>query len=154
MKKGLIYILIAIVILAVVILFFSIKKTTCTYEGEEYKKGESFPASDGCNTCFCDKKNGEGKVSCSIIEVCPNDEEKCIESGGEWRSAGMIGNFICIQSYSDGGKECNSSSECQGKCVVADAENPEPYCTSDNDPFGCFSTIEEFNENGAIVCRD
>lgn len=28
----------------------------CIYEGKTYNIGESFPASDGCNNCFCNEK--------------------------------------------------------------------------------------------------
>ena len=41
--------------------------TTCSYEGEVYEVGESFPASDGCNTCQC---MANGKVACTLM-ACP-----------------------------------------------------------------------------------
>ena len=34
----------------------------CLYEGVEYSEGDSFPSSDGCNTCYCME---DGKVSCT-----------------------------------------------------------------------------------------
>jgi len=36
---------------------------SCIYNGKNYKSGESFPAADGYNTCFC--RNGE--VGCTLI---------------------------------------------------------------------------------------
>jgi hypothetical protein len=41
----------------------------CYYAGFTYKYGESFPAGDGCNTCYCDIG---GSVSCTQIgcNVC------------------------------------------------------------------------------------
>ena len=30
--------------------------TACEYGGKTYSIGESFPSTDGCNTCFCDAR--------------------------------------------------------------------------------------------------
>ncbi len=38
----------------------------CTYDGLPYMPGDSFPASDGCNTCTCDP-SGSGSVGCTEI---------------------------------------------------------------------------------------
>jgi hypothetical protein len=35
----------------------------CSYEGKTYKAGESFPASDGCNSCSC---TADGLVACTL----------------------------------------------------------------------------------------
>ncbi len=37
--------------------------TTCSYEGQAYAQGSSFPAADGCNTCSC----GPSGVACTKI---------------------------------------------------------------------------------------
>ncbi|MDD3661601.1 MAG: hypothetical protein PHG63_00900 [Candidatus Dojkabacteria bacterium] len=47
----------------------------CTYDGVVYDEGESFDATDGCNTCMC----SDGKVSCTEME-CVVDEE---DDGGD-----------------------------------------------------------------------
>nr|XP_034320545.1 von Willebrand factor C and EGF domain-containing protein [Crassostrea gigas] len=42
----------------------------CFYNGRYYSEGQSFPAIDGCNTCFC---SGNGQVGCTLIgclDVC------------------------------------------------------------------------------------
>lgn len=36
---------------------------TCSYGGKEYKTGESFPASDGCNSCSC----SNGEAACTLL---------------------------------------------------------------------------------------
>ncbi|XP_061190546.1 WAP four-disulfide core domain protein 2-like [Saccostrea echinata] len=36
----------------------------CFYNGRYYSVGESFPATDGCNTCFC---SDNGQVGCTLI---------------------------------------------------------------------------------------
>lgn len=38
---------------------------TCTYEDQQYTEGDSFGASDGCNTCACD---ATGSVACTEME--------------------------------------------------------------------------------------
>jgi hypothetical protein len=36
---------------------------SCTYDGETYEDGESFPDRDGCNNCHCD----DGDVGCTLL---------------------------------------------------------------------------------------
>ncbi|GEM_PF-537613 len=43
---------------------------SCTYNGKTYKSGQTFPSTDGCNTCVCD---ASGQVICTKIactKVC------------------------------------------------------------------------------------
>ena len=49
---------------------------TCEYAGESYESGESFPASDGCNTCSCGE---DGEVLCTVM-AC---ETPVCEVGGQ-----------------------------------------------------------------------
>jgi hypothetical protein len=35
----------------------------CVLDREHYDPGESFPSSDGCNTCFCDE---DGQIACTL----------------------------------------------------------------------------------------
>jgi len=37
-------------------------QTTCAYDGETYEPGDSFPSTDGCNTCTC---GSTGSVGCT-----------------------------------------------------------------------------------------
>jgi hypothetical protein len=41
----------------------------CTVGDAVFQSGDSFPAPDGCNTCFCD----DGEVGCTLLLVCPAD---------------------------------------------------------------------------------
>ncbi len=83
-----------------------------------------------------------------------NPEKECTGSGGEWKRAGLAGNFLCVYTYSDGGESCDSSDECVGPCIVTSVENPEPSCKNDDNPFGCYNTIENYRETGTIFCAD
>ncbi len=94
--------------------------TTCTYEGKMYKVGETFPASDGCNTCSCEKG---GVVGCTKI-ACPTPD-RC----------GGIAGLACP----------NKADFCKmaiGTCNVADnmgvCTTPPQACTTQYDPVcGC-----------------
>jgi hypothetical protein len=44
---------------------------TCSYGGETYSSGDSFPSSDGCNTCTCSTK---GNVGCTKRACVCNPE--------------------------------------------------------------------------------
>jgi len=48
--------------------------TTCSYDGDTYNPGESFPSTDGCNTCSC---GSTGKVACTkrACLACDPDNE-------------------------------------------------------------------------------
>jgi hypothetical protein len=41
---------------------------SCTYDGQTYAAGSSFPATDGCNTCSC----ADGMVACTEMACAPD----------------------------------------------------------------------------------
>ena len=51
--------------------------TTCAYDGETYDSGDSFPSTDGCNTCTC---GTNGSVGCTK-RACA-----CDPANEPWRS--------------------------------------------------------------------
>ena len=90
----------------------------------------------------------------------PNEIIKaCTAKGGAFSQQGMLGCYQCVVSYSDAGKACQDSSDCQGKCkntgefVDANAKTQSGQCASDSSPFGCYQTIEEGVAQPAI-CVD
>jgi hypothetical protein len=52
-------------------------QTTCAYDGETYTAGETFPSTDGCNTCTC---GSNGSVGCTK-RACA-----CDPANEPWRS--------------------------------------------------------------------
>lgn len=68
----------------------------------------------------------------------------CKNNGGLWtyqvtppRGYNM---YVCLEQYSDGGKRCRNSSDCQGDCVLEQNEYSEAFCKfgsglSDAPPF-------------------
>jgi len=99
---------------------------------------------------------------CIAQEMVPRDKPTCEAQGGKWGPLGGIRNRIgCNIPYSDGGKTCSDSSECQGECIFEDqlanvlAGKPvkkfipgEPVtgiCASWRVMFGCFTYVRMGN---------
>ncbi len=60
-----------------------------------------------------------------IIRYDPIQHARCILSNGKFKTpVGPAGSpplgFYCVYTYKDGGKECKSSDECEGLCLVTD----------------------------------
>ena len=90
----------------------------------------------------------------------PNEMvQACAAKGGTFSQQGMLGCYQCLLSYTDAGKACQDSSDCQGKCkstgefIENGAKNQSGQCASDSSPFGCYQTIEEGVAQPAI-CVD
>lgn len=89
-------------------------------------------------------------------KVAQSDGGQCAQEGGERRRVCMSQTFECVRPFSDAGKPCRDSSECEGECWVdlravcygvgqcTEPAVPEPgtevtgVCQSDNDPCGSF----------------
>lgn len=60
-----------------------------------------------------------------------------------------------FQEYDDGGKPCDSSTQCTGKCIVFSDEKDNPRCEYSNAEIGCYSIIEDFNnDESSFNCFD
>ncbi|WP_444890998.1 hypothetical protein [Microbulbifer sp. DLAB2-AA] len=83
--------------------------------------------------------------------------EQCIAVGGELRPVCMSGTRMCIVNYSDAGKSCLSSSQCQGECRVSESKAGNVFamgqCSTSNNPCGCWANVELGMVNHAI-CFD
>lgn len=73
--------------------------------------------------------------------------------GSVWKPQGKAQIPACIRLYSDAGKTCTTSTQCQGDCIVTRPNQPAT-CASSSSSFGCGATIEHFKQNGRIICRD
>lgn len=93
--------------------------------------------------------------------VYPPNElvQACGVKGGTFLQQGRLGCYQCVVTYTDAGKACQDSSDCQGKCkntgefLDANAKTQSGQCASDSSPFGCYQTIEEGVTQPAI-CVD
>ena len=107
---------------------------------------EQIESSAESDTATNDKNDPFAYQAC----VYPPNEivEACTAKGGAFSEQGMLGCYQCVVTYSDAGKACQDSSDCQGKCkntgefVDANAKTQSGQCASDSSPFGCYQTIE------------
>lgn len=77
----------------------------------------------------------------------------CRAEGGRWMLVGLEGTYQCIHRYPDAGKPCSSSQECTGGCIITDQQSAS-FCKEDDNPFGCYATIEDFHAGRGIMCID
>jgi len=73
--------------------------------------------------------------------------QTCALEGGRWGRGGMLGLEMCFAQYSDGGKACTASSQCEGQCDAGTLQCTESFS------FGCQSYLDD---NGAVtsICID
>lgn len=95
----------------------------------------------------------QGLVPAMPTSPALSNEEKCASEGGRWEVSGLLGEFWCIHTFPDGGKACENSDECEGDCVIGFPDGAG-HCKKDDNPFGCYATIEAFTNGGGILCRD
>ncbi|MCB9644379.1 MAG: hypothetical protein H6728_15005 [Myxococcales bacterium] len=112
----------------------------CTYNGKLYNDGESFPATDGCNTCVC----REGKTMCTL-QACP---QAC---GGGSMSACPTG-YYC--NYNDG--QCgamNTKGICASQPKTCDNTNA-PVCGCNNKTYknACAAAVEGVSVKSTGAC--
>jgi hypothetical protein len=84
--------------------------------------------------------------------------QQCIALGGSLQQAGRMGRYACYAHYSDGGKSCGDSSECEGGCRATDdtptGQRARGQCTADSVPFfGCRAEIKN-GIVGPYICVD
>ena len=79
-------------------------------------------------------------------------ERNCKAAGGTVRGVGMFGTPSCVRPYKDAGKQCQSGSDCEGRCVAdfdAPADTTVGACQATTDLSGCHSLVED----GSITTR-
>ncbi|PKN31812.1 MAG: hypothetical protein CVU63_21985 [Deltaproteobacteria bacterium HGW-Deltaproteobacteria-20] len=94
----------------------SCQPAACTYEGQDYLPGDSFPALDGCNTCSC---TDSGMVACTKMACVCNPAEEW------WRQYVATDPSTCaVIKYSCPPKTFHFANECGCGCEQ-DAACPE-----------------------------
>ena len=105
----------------------------CTFDGVEHAAGESFPSSDGCNTCTC---SNDGEVGCTLMAcVAP-----CTYGGVE-RDPGST------FPSEDG---CNTCSCNDGQVSCTELACPPPTCTYAGETHAIGATFP--SEDGCNTC--
>lgn len=93
-------------------------------------------------------------VEKSVRKEIPQDKVSCEAQRGKWSREGLAQSYMCVFEYSDGGKSCVSSDECQGGCIITSYDQKTGTCDVSSSPFGCYVTIEDFRKGEAILCVD
>lgn len=82
---------------------------------------------------------------------------QCVDSGGRWGRACKMQVPFCFVPSLDAGKGCNDSSECQNRCLKAEAGKEQAgfvgVCQADNNPCGCFAEVKQGKSFGTL-CID
>ena len=86
------------------------------------------------------------------------DVEDCEARGGSVQGVCMFGTPACVIPFSDGGKPCTDSSECEGQCWnedvgLAKGDEAPGYCTSNAQECKCGVEIRGGRVDGR-VCED
>lgn len=85
--------------------------------------------------------------------------KECLAKGGTYSKQGRLQAYRCVTQFSDAGKACSDSSECQGSClnsdtaITAGTTNVKGTCAATDSPFGCRQTIEGGVAKG-FLCID
>lgn len=85
--------------------------------------------------------------------------KECLAKGGTYSKQGRLQAYRCVTQFSDAGKSCSDSSECQGSCLNSDTAieagtaNVKGTCAVNDSPFGCHQTIEGGVAKG-FLCVD
>ncbi|WP_374530477.1 hypothetical protein [Novosphingobium sp.] len=93
-------------------------------------------------------------------ELTPNQVATCKASGGQVMAQGMLQIEACVWRLPDGGKSCQSKSDCIGKClaepnsdqIFGDAKSCK--CQAESGPvFGCHAELSG-GAIGETICAD
>lgn len=97
-------------------------------------------------------------------DLCPKVTDKilktCQQQNGVMQKQGKAQCYICTIEYSDAGKKCQSSSDCEGGCyafnepVPIGKANQFGQCASNNSHFGCHQKIENGVAKEGMLCVD
>jgi len=90
----------------------------------------------------------------NVYDNIPKDAIACEQAGGSWGPGGLLGAVGCVLTYPDAGEVCESSDDCLGTCLVANASQETGTCKKTTSPFGCHLTIENARAGLGILCAD
>lgn len=103
-----------------------------------------------------------------VSYVVPSSRLNCRTKGGQFISTGTGG--VCVTPYSDGGKFCEDSDDCEGRCVFAQTDDPkyqdfakkyrrgdelevDGTCETNNAPLKCSVEVKKGFVDSLISCE-
>lgn len=90
------------------------------------------------------------------------DTASCAAKGGAIRNVCLAQMPACVRPYRDGGQPCTDKSQCEGMCLhqpgsglsgPRGGDTIVGTCQRDNNPCGCFATVEAGQLAGGL-CVD
>lgn len=80
----------------------------------------------------------------------PATEAGCLAGGGQWAPICRLQKQQCVLTFSDAGKVCSDSDQCQGSCYADGSNGPLTpgvkavgRCSLNSNPCGCNQRIED-----------
>jgi hypothetical protein len=74
----------------------------------------------------------------------PNTKDSCRAAGGEWSKTPLFQSPYCRVKYSDSGKQCGRSGECQSQiCVIENPAQRFGKCHGEAERFATFWYLDE-----------
>ncbi|MCV6639188.1 hypothetical protein [Candidatus Albibeggiatoa sp. nov. NOAA] len=107
----------------------------------------------GCNET---KSNNVPHSFCP--ETTSQQRTDCEKAGGTIKNVGRAQCKQCIYSYSDAGKSCTGSNQCEGRCLTEDRAEAGGFatgiCEADSNAFGCSQEIDDNGVALGTLCVD
>ncbi len=117
------------------------------------------PISCTADAMLCPDGSSVGRVGpdcrfapCPDIVPPTTRRDECQDVGGRWANDGLH-DPICLHDYSDGGKSCTASSQCEGDCLASNG-TVRGICQLNDAPYGCYQTIEAARAGKPVLCVD
>ena len=84
------------------------------------------------------------------VKLVPaSDQAGCLVQKGDWAPICRMQQPACVLNFSDAGKSCTDSDQCQGNCYADLSQGPpdgKPVagkCAVNSNPCGCNSRVED-----------
>jgi hypothetical protein len=81
--------------------------------------------------------------------VPASTQSACVAQGGDWAPICRMQQPACVLSFSDAGKACTDSDQCQGNCYADLSQGPPDgravvgRCAVNSNPCGCNARVED-----------
>jgi len=81
--------------------------------------------------------------------VPASTQSACLSQGGDWAPICRMQQPACVLGFSDAGKACTDSDQCQGNCYASLSDGPPDgravagQCAVNSNPCGCNVRVED-----------
>lgn len=114
-------------------------------------------AKAACMACHVAEKVSFMNQQPVFERAVPDLAANCKAKGGQWIKAGRAQTPMCDIPYSDAGKACSDSDQCQGSCISQERQRGKKtkgQCSaSPAAAFGCYALVSKGFSRG-MICVD